>query len=70
MAATYLNVDVSSQRGHSQVKVNGESGYKNILHVMQTVTIKDLMQVRIELLKLLRTIDDALTEDYKTIRDL
>lgn len=64
MAVTYLNVDVSSQGGHSQVKANGVSGYKNMLHIMRTVPIKDLLQVRIELLKLLRTMDDALTEDY------
>lgn len=69
MAATYLNVDVSSQRGYSQVKVNGASGYKNILHMMKTVPIRDALQVRIELLKLLRAIDDALTDDYNTIKD-
>lgn len=69
MAATYLNVEVSSQRGYSKVKVNGATGYKNILHVMKTVPIGDLMQVRIELLKLLRTMDNAVTEDYETIID-
>lgn len=70
MATTYLNVDVSSQRGHSQVKVNGATGYENILHVIRNAPIRDLIQVRIELLKLLRTIDDALIEAHKPIRDL
>lgn len=61
----YLNVEVSSQRGYSQVKANGATGYKNITHVMRTVPIREVLQVRIELLKLLRMIDDALTDDYK-----
>ena len=61
----YLNVEVSSQKGHSQVKANGVTGYKNITHVMRTVPVREVLQVRIELLKLLRMIDDALTDDYK-----
>ena len=61
----YISVEVSSQRGYSQVKANGATGYKNITHVMRTVPIRDVLQVRIELLKLLRMIDDALTDDYK-----
>lgn len=70
MVVNYLNVDVSSQRGHSQVKVNGATGYENIPHAIRNAPIRDLIQVRIELLKLIRTIDDALIEDYKPIRDL
>lgn len=61
----YLNVEVSSQRGHSQVKANGSTGYRNITRVMRTVPVREVLQVRIELLKLLRMIDDALTDDYK-----
>lgn len=61
----YLNVEVSSQKGNSQVKANGATGYKNITRVMRTVPIREVLQVRIELLKLLRMIDDALTDDYK-----
>lgn len=61
----YLNVEVSSQRGYSQVKANGATGYTNITHVMRTIPIRGVLQVRIELLKLLRMIDDALTDDYK-----
>lgn len=33
----YISVEVSSQRGYSQVKANGATGYKNITHVMRTV---------------------------------
>lgn len=61
----YLNVEVSSQRGHSQVKANGSTGHRNITRVMRTVPVREVLQVRIELLKLLRMIDDALTDDYK-----
>lgn len=62
----YLNVEVSSQKGNSQVKANGATGHKNIIHMMRTVPIREVLHVRLEMLKLLRMIDDTLTDDYKS----
>lgn len=62
---SYLSVEVASQRGYSQVKVNGVTGYKNNIASIRNAPVMDVLQTRIELLKLLRVIDDALSEDYK-----
>lgn len=61
----YLSVEVASQRGYTQVKVNGSTGYKNNIASIRNAPVMDVLQTRIELLKLLRVIDDALSEDYK-----
>ena len=60
---SYLFVEVASQRGYSQVKVNGVTGYKNNIASICNAPVMDVLQTRIELLKLLRVIDDALSED-------
>lgn len=60
---SYLFVEVASQRGYSQVKVNGVTGYKNNIASIRNAPVMDVLQTRIELLKLLRVIDDALIED-------
>lgn len=60
---SYLFVEVASQRGYSQVKVNGVTGYKNNIASIRNAPVMDVLQTRIELLKLLRVIDDALSED-------
>lgn len=62
---SYLSVEVASQRGNAQVKVNGATGYKNNIASIRNAPVMDVLQTRIELLKLLRMIDDALSEDYK-----
>lgn len=62
---SYLSVEVASQRGCAQVKVNGATGYKNNIASIRNAPVMDVLQTRIELLKLLRVIDDALSEDYK-----
>lgn len=62
---SYLFVEVASQRGYTQVKVNGAAGYKNNIASIRNAPVMDVLQTRIELLKLLRVIDDALSEDYK-----
>lgn len=62
---SYLSVEVASQRGNAQVKVNGATGYKNNIASIRNAPVMDVLQTRIELLKLLRVIDDALSEDYK-----
>lgn len=62
---SYLSVEVASQRGYAQVKVNGATGYKNNIASIRNAPVMDVLQTRIELLKLLRAIDDALSEDYK-----
>lgn len=62
---SYLSVEVASQRGYTQVKVNGAAGYKNNIASIRNAPVMDVLQTRIELLKLLRVIDDALSEDYK-----
>lgn len=66
MAKTnYITVEVASQRGYIQVKVNGSTGYKNILEVFQNAPTMDVLDVRIELLKLLRTLDKAVSDRYE-----
>lgn len=62
---SYLSVEVASQRGYTQVKVNGSTGYKNNLASIRNAPVMDVLQTRIKLLELLRVIDDALSEDYK-----
>lgn len=62
---SYLSVEVASQRGNAQVRVNGATGYKNNIASICNAPVMDVLQTRIELLKLLRVIDDALSEDYK-----
>ena len=62
---SYLSVEVASQRGYTQVKVNGATGYKNNIASICNAPVMDVLQTRIELLKLLRVIDDALSECYK-----
>ena len=66
MAKTnYITVEVASQRGYAQVKVNGSTGYKNILEAFQNAPTMDVLDVRIELLKLLRTLDKAVSDRYE-----
>lgn len=61
----YLFVEVASQRGNTQTKVNGTIGYKNNIESIRNAPVMDVLQTRIELLKLLRVIDDVLSEEYK-----
>ena len=66
MAKTnYITVEVASQRGYTQVKVNGHSGYKDKLDAFRSAPQIDLLAVRVELLKLLRTLDTAMSEGYE-----
>lgn len=60
----YLNVEVASQRGYTQVKVNGATGYKNNIDAFRNAPIMDVLATRVELLKLLRTLDIAMSEGY------
>ena len=61
----YMFVEVASQRGNSQTKVNGATGYKNNIESIRNAPIVDVLQTRMELLKLLRAIDDILSEEHK-----
>lgn len=61
----YLFVEVASQGGNSQTKVNGATGYKSNIESIRNAPVMDVLQTRVELLKLLRVIDDVLSEDYK-----
>lgn len=56
----YLSVEVASQRGYTQVKVNGHSGYKDKLDAFRNAPQIDLLAVRIELLQLLQLWNEAL----------
>ena len=62
---SYIVVEVASQRGYTQVKVNGVTGYKNNLDAFRSAPLVDVMATRIELLKLLRILDDAISTEYK-----
>lgn len=64
MAKTnYLTVEVASQRGCTQVKVNGSTDYKGKIDAFHNAPIMDVMATRIELLKLLRILDDAISDE-------
>ena len=66
MAKTnYITVEVASQRGYTQVKVNGRTGFKNNIEAFRNAPVIDVMAIRIELLKLLRTLDTAMSEGYE-----
>ena len=66
MAKTnYITVEVASQRGYTQVKVNGHTEYKDKLDAFRSAPQIDLLAVRVELLKLLRTLDIAMSEGYE-----
>lgn len=61
MAKTnYITVEVASQRGHTQVKVNGHSEYKDKLDAFRSAPPIDLLAVRVELLQLLQLWDEAI----------
>lgn len=65
MAKTnYLTVEVASQRGYTQVKVNGSADYKGKLDAFHNTPLMDVLTTRIELLKLLRMIDKVLSDEY------
>ena len=66
MAKTnYLTVEVASQRGYTQVKVNGSTDYKANLNSFRNASSLDVLAIRIELLKLLRMWDEAMSEYNK-----
>lgn len=58
----YLNVEVASQRGYTQVKVNGNSNPQDITAAFKNAPILDVLSVRAELLRLLRIVT-AVAED-------
>lgn len=59
----YLNVEVASQRGYTQVKVNGNSNPQDITAAFKNAPIIDVLTIRVELLRLLQiargVIDDT-----------
>ena len=62
---SYIVVEVASQRGYTQVKVNGSTDYKSKLDAFHNAPLMDVLAARIELLKLLRILDDAISTEYK-----
>ena len=61
MAKTnYITVEVASQRGYTQVKVNGHSGYKDKLDAFRSAPQIDLLSIRVELLQLLQLWGEAM----------
>ena len=66
MAKTnYLTVEVASQRGYTQVKVNGSTDYKGKLDAFRNAPLMEVPAARIELLKLLRILDEAISTECK-----
>jgi D-aminopeptidase len=61
----YLTVEVASQRGYTQVKVNDSTDYKANLNSFRNAHTIDLLAVRIELLKLLRMWDESVSDEYE-----
>ena len=62
---SYIVVEVASQRGYTQVKVNGHTECKSKFDAFLSAPLVDVMSTRIELLKLLRILDDAISTEYK-----
>lgn len=62
---SYINVEVASQRGYTQVKVNGHTEYKDKLDAFRNAPLMDVLAARIELLKLLRILDKAVSDEYE-----
>ena len=62
---SYINVEVASQRGYTQVKVNGSTDYKGKLDAFRNAPLMDVLAARIELLKLLRILDEAISTECK-----
>ena len=62
---SYIAVEVASQRGYTQVKVNGHTEYNSKFDAFRSAPLVDIMATRIELLKLLRILDDAISTEYK-----
>lgn len=63
MAKTsYINVEVASQRGYTQVKVNGNLNPQDIIAAFKNAPILDVVSVRVELLKLLQVTRDIIDD--------
>lgn len=62
---SYITVEVASQRGYTQVKVNGHTEYKDKLDAFRNAPLMDVLAARIELLKLLRILDKAVSDEYE-----
>lgn len=61
MAKTsYINVEVASQRGYTQVKVNGNSD--KVLDTMRNAPLLDVMRLRLELMKLTSLCEKVIKE--------
>lgn len=58
---SYIVVEVASQRGYTQVKVNGHTEYKSKLDAFRSAPLMDVLAARIELLKLLRILDEVIS---------
>ena len=62
MAKTnYITVEVASQRGYTQVKVNGDSD--KVLNTMKNAPLLDIMRLRLELMKLTSLCEKVIKEE-------
>ena len=59
---SYINVEVASQRGCTQVKVNGDLHPKDIIASFKNAPILDVISVRLEMLKLLQVIQGVIDD--------
>ena len=57
----YINVEVASQRGYTQVKVNGNS--EKVLDTMRNAPLLDVMRLRLELMKLTSLCEKVIKEE-------
>ena len=66
MAKTnYITVEVASQRGYTQVKVNGNLNPQDITAAFKNAPILDVLSVRVELLRLLRIVTTVAEDAIK-----
>ena len=62
---SYINVEVASQRGYTQVKVNGNLNPQDITTAFKNAPILDVLSVRVELLRLLRIVTTVAEDAIK-----
>ena len=67
MAKTnYITVEVASQRGYTQVKVNGNSD--KVLDTMKNAPLLDVMRLRLELMKLTSLCEKVIKGEDENVR--
>lgn len=62
----YISVEVASQGGHLQTKVNGSSD--KVLDAMRGAPILDVMRLRLELMRLTSLCEKVMEEEARDVK--